>query len=69
MAVTYVFTAQKGMKVTKAQLLAVLDEIGADDDTELDFFRASTHYAYDGAVMVGEQAGLHPHGIFVQKVA
>jgi hypothetical protein len=64
-----IITQSKGMKVTKAELLAALDSIGATDETVLDFFQSSTHYRDEGAVMVGEQAGLHPHGIFVQVAA
>lgn len=64
-----ILTHSKGMTVTKAELLAALDAIGADDDTELDFFQSSTHYRDERAVKVGEQVGLHPHGIFVQVVA
>lgn len=62
------------MKVTKKQLLEMLESLGASsEEAVLEFFHGSVHYAAaagEGVVGVLQQShGIHPSGVYVQVVS
>lgn len=55
--------------MTKAELIALLDSMGAQDDTVLDFFSSSIFYADEGVATLALYPGIHPSGVFVKVAA
>ena len=56
--------------MTKAELLALLDGMGAQDDTVLTFFVQSEHYVEDGVLPVIREFGFSQHrSVYVKAVA
>lgn len=55
--------------MTKAEFIALLESMGAQDDTVLTFFHSSIHYADQDTAALAKFPGIHPSGVYVKVAA
>lgn len=62
-----VVTSPEVPQMTRGELLALLDSMGASsDDSVLEFFPGSIHYAEEGVAALAKFPGIHPVGVYVK---